>query len=248
MRQVAVLAGAAEDDEFSAWQRRAEGLGLGAEQGLAFRRPAEAVRRADHEAVEHDTVSVAGPERLGDGVAVPDPVQELAADGVEADARELAGEVVRRGAVFRCIAAGLDRPGPRDGGVEALVEGRLAALVPQGVAIDLERVAFVAVAIGVARRLARVERQLADIGLEAAGDAGGGDLAQGRPRRHARAGGREQPPEPPGQTGRRHQERLPAVGREAKDRAFIMARSSRTRCALCTAPWSGDSGGQRTGP
>ena len=113
----------------------------------------EAVRRAHHEAVEYDTVSVAGPERLGDGVAVPDPVQELAADRVEAHARELAGEVDRRGAVFRRISAGLDRPGPRYGSVEALVEGRLAALVPQDVAIDLERVAFVAVAIGVARGL-----------------------------------------------------------------------------------------------
>ena len=210
--QVAVLAGAAQDHELSVRQRFAEGLGFGAEQRLAFRRPAEAVRRADHKAVEDDAVAVAGPERLGDGVAVPDPVQELAADRVEAHVRELAREVVRGGTIPRTIAAGLDRPGPRDGGVEALVESGLAALVPQDVAVDAERVALVAEAIGVARRLARVERKLADIGLEAAGDAGGGDLANGRPRRRTHAGGREQPAEPPGQSCGRHQARLPWDG------------------------------------
>ena len=131
---------------------------------------------------------LARPQRLGHGIAVPDPVQELAAERVEAHVRELPGEVVRRGAVQRTIAAGLHRPGPGDGGVEALVQRRLAALVPKHVAKDAERRPVVAEAVCVARRLARVERQLADIGLEAAGDAGGGGLARGRRARRAGAG------------------------------------------------------------
>ena len=126
-------------------------------------------------------------------------MQELAANGIEAHAFQLADEVVGRGAIVRPIATGLDCPGPRDGGIETLVEGRLAALVPQDVAVDAERRALVAVALGIARGLTRVERKLADVRLEAAGDAGGGDLAIGRPHRHAGAGGREQPAEPAGQ-------------------------------------------------
>ena len=239
MGQVAVLAGTAEHHELARRQRVAQGAGVGAEQGLTLRRPAEAVGRADHEAVQHDPIARAGPERLGDGVAVPDPVQELAADRVEADAFELAGEVVGRGAIVRPVAGGLDRPGPRDGGIEALVEGRLAALVPQDVAIDAECRALVAEPVGVAGRLARVERKLTDVGLEAAGDAGGGDLAIGRPRRPADAGGREQPAEPAGQTGGRHQVKLLQMGRGAEDRAFVMPRSLRPRRPLCTAPWCG---------
>ena len=165
-------------------------------------------------------------------------MQELTADGVEAHAFELAGEVVGRSAVVRPVAAGLHRPGPRDGSVEALVQRGLAALVPQDVAVDAERLAVVAVAVGVARGLARVERQLADIGLEAAGDAGGGDLALARPLRHAGAGRRQQPAEP-GREGRRHQVGLPLAGRSAEDRAFIMDRSSGRQPGLCTAPWCG---------
>ena len=238
MGQVAVLAGAAEDHELSGGQRLAQGAGIRAQQGCSLCRPAEAVGRAHGEAVEHHAIARAGPERLGDGVAVPDPVQKLTAYGVEAHPFELAGEVGGRGPIVRPVAAGVDSPGPRDGGIEALVQRRLAALVPQDVAVDAERLALVAVAVGVARRLARVERQLADIGLEAAGDAGGGGLTRERPLRHAGAGRRQQPAEP-GREGRRHYAGFPSVGRDAEDRAFIMPRSSDLLPGLCTAPWCG---------
>ena len=112
-----MLAGAAEDHELAVGQRPTQRMRVGAEQRLALRRPAEAVRRAHRETVEHDAVCVAGPERLGDGEAVPDPVQKLTADGVEAHARKLAREVVGRRAVLGMVAPGFDGPGPRDGGI-----------------------------------------------------------------------------------------------------------------------------------
>ena len=183
---------------------------------------------------------------------VPDPVQQLAADRVEAHVGELAGERIRGGAITRAIPAGLDRPGPCDGGVQTLVESRLAALVPQDIAVDAKRLALVAVALGIARRLARIERQLADIGLEAAGDAGSRDLAGGRGGGRRSAGGREQTPEAEPEAGMRHQEASPAVGRglcgasedgESREgRIFGMARSSSPLRVLCTAPWCGEEG------
>ena len=132
-------------------------------------------------------------------------MQELPAYRVEVEGLKLHLEALGGGLVVRAVAAGLDHPRSRDRGVEALIEGGLAALVAQDVAVDAQRVALVAPGIGVTRGLPRVRRELADILLEAPGDAGGGDLAGDRRGRLALAGAGQHSSQPAGHVAERHQ-------------------------------------------
>ena len=204
MRQIAVLAGPGEDHEFSGWQLLAIGVAFGAQERRAGGRPAEAIGRAHDQIGEHDAAFVAAPDRLGDGVAIPDAVQQLAANRVEVEGVELRGQVLGGVAVAAFFAAGLDRPWARDRGVETLIERGLAALVAQDVAIDAQRIAIVAPRIGIAGGLPWVGRELADILLEAAANVGGGDLAGRRPRRLALAHAGQHPPHARDEAAVRH--------------------------------------------
>ena len=163
MRDVAVIARPGDLDELGRRHGLAPGLGPGPEHEVHVHVPAEPLGRAHLDRVDDDPASVPCPEDLGHGVSEPHGVKELPADRVEVDGLQHLLQALGRGLVRAALAVRLHGPGPGGHGVQPLVQGGLAPLVPQDVAVLQQDPGVLVVVVGVAGPFLGVGRQLADV-------------------------------------------------------------------------------------